>query len=280
MTGSWSGEERFTKRVEEFRHEVLHFFHDHGRDLPWRQTRDPYRILVSEIMLQQTQVSRVLPFYTDFLERFPDVETLSRASEGDVIRTWQGLGYNRRAVYLKRAASSVCRQHGGEFPRGHTDLESLPGVGPYTAKAIACFAFDQQVAVVETNVRKAIRYFAQSVDPLPQSYAIDELADLLLPQGNAWEWNQAMIDFGALKVPPMPKTRPSQPAVRFEETDRFWRGRILANLCEQTHAVSVARLIRELPEERDEYRVMRLIDALAADGLIRHDSETNSVQLP
>ena len=128
--------------------QLLAWFAEHGRDLPWRRTRDPYAILVSEVMLQQTQVERVIPRYLEWLERWPTVEALAAASPADVIRAWQGLGYNRRGLNLHRAARRVA-EHG--WPR---DLRELPGVGPYTAAAVARFAFGAQVLPVDTNVRR------------------------------------------------------------------------------------------------------------------------------
>jgi A/G-specific adenine glycosylase len=130
------------------KHELLAWYRDHGRDLPWRHTRDPYAILVSEVMLQQTQVDRVVPRWHDWLERWPTVEALAAASPAEVIVAWQGLGYNRRAVSLHRAARIVAEQGWPE------DLTTLPGVGPYTAAAVGNFAFEQDVLPVDTNVRR------------------------------------------------------------------------------------------------------------------------------
>jgi A/G-specific adenine glycosylase len=134
---------------------LLAWFAEHARDLPWRRTRDPYRIMVSEIMLQQTQVDRVRPKYYAFLEAFPNLESLASAPTAEVIRAWAGLGYNRRAVNMQRTAQAVIREHGGQFPRDLAALLKLPGIGPYTAGAIACFAFEQDVAFIDTNIRRA-----------------------------------------------------------------------------------------------------------------------------
>ena len=126
---------------------LLAWYEAHGRDLPWRRTRDPYAVLVSEVMLQQTQVDRVLPKYIEFLERFPDVRSLACAAVGDVIRAWSPLGYNMRAVRLHRAAQVVVVEHSGRFPVGLAEIRSLPGVGDYTAAAVACFALGLRVPV-------------------------------------------------------------------------------------------------------------------------------------
>jgi A/G-specific adenine glycosylase len=156
---------------------LLAWFAEHGRDLPWRRTRDPYAILVSEVMLQQTQVERVVPRYERWLARWPTAAALAAAPRADVIREWQGLGYNRRAVSLHEAARAVAD---GGWPG---DLRELPGVGPYTAAAIACFAFGAQVAAPDTNAKRVLeRAFGD--------------AGLAPPPGRAYEWNQALFDLG------------------------------------------------------------------------------------
>jgi A/G-specific adenine glycosylase len=161
---------------------LLAWYGEHRRDLPWRRTHDPYAILVSEVMLQQTQVSRVVPRYLEWLERWPTVEALAAASPADVIRAWAGLGYNRRAVNLHRCAQEVARR--GGFPRDPAELRKLPGLGPYTAAAIACFAFGAQVAAPDVNARRVLgRAFG---DP-----------DLPPPEGRAYDWNQALFDLGS-----------------------------------------------------------------------------------
>ena len=139
---------------ETLQNELLAWFAENGRDLPWRRTRDPYAILVSEVMLQQTQVARVLERYPQWLERWPTAAALAAAPAADVLRAWSGLGYNRRALNLQNAARRVVEL--GEFPRAIDELERLPGIGPYTARAIACFAFDAQVTALDTNVRRVL----------------------------------------------------------------------------------------------------------------------------
>jgi A/G-specific adenine glycosylase len=266
-----------------FQTEVLNWFEFNGRDLPWRRTRNPYAILVSELMLQQTQVLRVLPYYATLLEAFPTVHDLAVAPAAAVLRLWQGLGYNRRAVYLQRSAQAVISHFDGVFPRTVTELESLPGVGPYTARAVGCFAFELQVALVETNVRKALLYFAQRLDG-PLEFNFDSLATSLLPTDRAWTWNQALIDFGAIRLAELgfrgkrSETR-MVPSERFESTDRYWRGRIIAALCNYPDAVPTSRLLRELPPG-DERRLLRIIEALDSEGLVSLDPNTDAVSLP
>jgi len=160
---------------------ILAWYSQNGRDLPWRRTRDPYAILVSEVMLQQTQVARVVPRYLDWLDRWPTVEALAAASPAEVIRAWSGLGYNRRAVNLHRCAQAVAAR--GGFPAEPDELRKLPGIGPYTAAAVACFAFGAQIAAPDTNALRVLeRAFPGQ--------------DVPVPPGRAYEWNQALFDLG------------------------------------------------------------------------------------
>jgi A/G-specific adenine glycosylase len=160
---------------------LLHWYGQNRRDLPWRNTHDAYAILVSEVMLQQTQVARVVPRYLAWLERWPTAEALAAANPADVIRAWSGLGYNRRAVNLHRCAQAVAAR--GGFPREPEELERLPGIGPYTAAAVACFAFGAQIAAPDTNAKRVLERAFPGRDVPP-------------PPGRAYEWNQALFDLG------------------------------------------------------------------------------------
>src|SRR3954469_15130699 len=142
------------EKIGRVREHLLGWFEANRRDLPWRRTRDPYRILVSEIMLQQTQVDRVIPYYENFLSLFPTVQDLAEAPTSQVIQAWAGLGYNRRAVNLQRTAQGVVERFVGVFPRSSEELRLLPGIGPYTSGAVACFAFEQDAAFIDTNMRR------------------------------------------------------------------------------------------------------------------------------
>src|SRR5579884_3405602 len=180
---------------------LIDWYRVNRRDLPWRRTRDPYRILVSEVMLQQTQVDRVVPKYHAFLERFPTLRALAEAPTADVIRAWSGLGYNRRAVNLQRAAQAVVERHGGVMPRERAALEALPGIGRYTAGAIICFAYEQDAGFLDTNIRRVLHRVFYGPE-LPEERAtpreLSALADELVPPGEGYEWNQALMELGAL----------------------------------------------------------------------------------
>jgi len=180
---------------------LLAWFAANARELPWRRTRDPYRVLVSEIMLQQTQVERVIPKYLAFLEAFPSLAALAAAPVSEVIRLWAGLGYNRRAVNLQRAARAVLDAHGGVFPHEVEALRALPGIGPYTAGAVACFAFEQDVAFMDTNIRRVLRRAMVGPDgsaPAPTERELLAIGATLVPDGQGWAWNQAIMELGAL----------------------------------------------------------------------------------
>ena len=165
------------------------------RDLPWRRTRDPWAVLVSELMLQQTQVARVVPRYEAFIDRFPTPAATASAPVADLVRAWAGLGYNRRAVSLHRAAGETVRRHSGILPGTLAELGALPGVGQYTARAVLAFAFEADVGVVEVN---SARVLARAVAGRPlAAREAQALADGLVPEGQGWAWNQAMLDLGA-----------------------------------------------------------------------------------
>jgi A/G-specific adenine glycosylase len=184
-----------------FKRALLKWYRAHARDLPWRATRDPYRIVVSEFMLQQTQVTRVLDYYPRFLRRFPTLEALARSRPRAVREAWKGLGYYRRAENLHRLARTVVRDHGGTIPSEPAALETLPGVGRYTAGAIATFAYERRAAAVDTNVARVLRrvFPAGGRADGRTGRATWELAERLLPQAPAvaWEFNQALMDLGA-----------------------------------------------------------------------------------
>ena len=176
-----------------FVRKLLIWYKKAARDLPWRETRNPYAVLVSEFMLQQTQVSRVLDFYPRFLKRFPTIEALARARPKAVMEQWDGLGYYARARNLHKLAREVTRRHDGTLPDSPEDLRTLPGVGPYTAGAVACFAYEQPVAAVDTNVKRVLGRVFRKKD-------VWGLASAIMPRNGkrAWKFNQALMELGAL----------------------------------------------------------------------------------
>ena len=190
------------KNAQPFTRKVLAWYARAGRDLPWRRTRDPYRVLVSEFMLQQTQVSRVREYYPRFLERFPDLGSLARAPARVVREAWDGLGYYARARNLHALAKCVTRRHDGTLPEEPEELRELPGVGPYTAGALASFAYEKPVPAVDTNVARVIRrvFFGRATGNGQRVTELWRLAAALVPRSGkrAWKFNQAIMELGAL----------------------------------------------------------------------------------
>jgi A/G-specific adenine glycosylase len=254
----------------------MNWYDTFKRELPWRGDSDPYHILVSEIMLQQTQVDRVIPKYRAFLQRFPTLQSLADSSVADVLRQWQGLGYNRRALNLKRAAEAAVERFGGVLPGTVEELESLPGIGKYTARAVASFAFNLQVPVVDTNVRRVLSSFVGRDLSERETW---ELAQVVLPPDRAADWNQALMDYGALvkKATPRRTGKSSEP---FASTNRFWRGRIVDALRESGH-LTMDGLLGALPyPNRDDERVRSLVRTLHEEGMVQYDVTADEIELP
>jgi A/G-specific adenine glycosylase len=182
-----------------FQQRLLKWYKENGRDLPWRKTSDPYHILVSEVMLQQTQVDRVIPKYHEFLDRYPSFEDLAGAPVGDVKKTWYPLGYNIRPERLHSIACETIARYGGKLPSGHEELLSFKGIGRYTAGAIRSFAFNEDAPILDTNVMRVLhRVFVGKGNPKSQKTRLWELSEALIPRGKGYDFNQAMMDFGAL----------------------------------------------------------------------------------
>ncbi len=192
---------RTLAHAPEFRRRLLRWFRRHGRDLPWRRTRDPYRVIVSEFMLQQTQVSRVEPYYHRFLERYPSIQSLAEAPAAMVRESWDGLGYYRRAANLHRLAQEIVAHRASVIPADPIELRKLPGIGRYTAGAVASFAFERPAAAVDTNVARVIRraFHPRAPAKLLGNRLWETAAQLLPRQGkSAWTFNQGIMELGAL----------------------------------------------------------------------------------
>ncbi len=279
-----------------FRPALMRWYRQHGRHaLPWRLTRDPYAVLVSEVMLQQTQVDRVLPYYERWLSRWPTVEDLATATSAEAIREWSGLGYNRRALYLHRTAVVLVEGHAARFPTDLTTLGSLPGVGPYTTAAIAAFAHESRVAVVDTNIARVLARAVLGVASQRHHppAALLSAANDLLPTRNARDHNLALMDLGAMVctarsphcvecpmrrhcawyaagTPALPASN-SNPAAPFESTSRYARGRIIDALRHES-CLDESSLLALLPVHHRANLTVYL-KALAHDGLIRQNPD-------
>lgn len=182
-----------------FKKTVWSYYKKHGRNLPWRDTRDPYKILVSEIMLQQTQVERVIPKYNSFIKKFPTVKKLADASLKDVLKEWQGLGYNRRGLYLKKAAEETVKNFNGKLPKDYQPLLSLPGIGPATAGDILAFAYNIPIPVIETNIRTVFlhHFFNDASCKQIHDKEILPIVEKTLDKKNPRDWYWALLDYGS-----------------------------------------------------------------------------------
>jgi A/G-specific adenine glycosylase len=271
--------------------EILHWYASHQRDLPWRRPdATAWAVLVSEVMLQQTPVARVLPVYEEWLSRWPTPAALAAAPAGDAVRAWGHLGYPRRALRLHATARVLTERHGGEVPASVDALLGLPGIGSYTAAAVASFAFGQRQAVLDTNVRRVLaRLFnGQERPPVSPSAAEVRLAESLLPEspGVAARWSVAVMELGALVCTAARPACPTCPVAQscawrragspassdgrrgsqaYDGTDRQCRGRLLAVLREAAGPVAAPRLDAVWP---DPLQRGRALDSLVADGLI------------
>jgi len=266
------------------------------RDLPWRHTRDPWAVLVSEVMLQQTQVPRVLPKWLAFMEAFPTPAACAAAPLGDVLRLWQGLGYPRRARNLQAAAAAVTAA--GGFPSTLEGLLALPGVGAYTARAVLAFAFEADAAVVDTNIA---RVYARVAGRRLTAREVQAAADAALPSGEAWAWNQSLMDLGAVLCRPVSPgcaecpvadacawrgSAADDPAIgsagvsgrqaRFEGSDRQARGRLLKALAAGPVPMADAPTVVGRPPDA----AARIVASVMADGLCLLDPTANTLHLP
>ena len=288
---------------------LLRWYARHGRQLPWRDADDAgadeaYAVLVSEFMLQQTQVSRVRDHFTRWIERFPDTFSLAAASRRDVLLAWSGMGYNRRALNLHEAVRRIVSQHGGAVPHDTALLEALPGIGRYTAAAVACFGHRRRMAVVDVNIRRVFSRLAgrmsDTAEMLPERVAWDIAAELL-PSRAWYDWNQGLMDFGAMictardpdcghcplrelcpsaGLPSPARTSATSAAVR-EAPRRIYRGRVVEQLRQAARHCLTAQQLGTRLYDTDDIRREHLLDvlqSLARDGMIRARSGRKDVQ--
>ncbi len=283
------------KQITLFQYLIFDWWKVHKRDLPWRHTHDPYKIMVSEVMLQQTQVRRVIPKYTEFIEAYPTVNALAKASTSDVLKTWKGMGYNRRALYLKQAARAVVEQYGGKFPKSEKELVKLPGLGIYTARALLVFAYRQNVACVDTNIRQIITHFflaGKTKGPAFEAFQgrvlekqIESIARQLLPSGKSWEWHQALMDYGALALPALRNSAihcapalTHKKSIPFKDSNRFYRGRIIDRLREAAQKKDKLTSTMIVTYGKDKGYYEHMLRSLQKDGLI--EITRNTISLP
>lgn len=268
-----------SQQIKKFQKEIWDFYKKQGRSMPWRGEGDPYKVLVSEIMLQQTQVSRVIPKYLEFIKEFPDFETLAQAKLSKVLEFWNGLGYNRRALFLQKLALKVLKEHKGKLPNDTQELEKLPGIGKATAGSLSAFAFNQAVPFIETNIRRVyIDRFFKNEQKIHDD-KIFLLVEKTLDRKNPRKWYYALMDYGAmLKV----KTKnPNQNSIhyvkqsKFVGSDREIRGALIKYLTEYA-SVSQETFLKKFsfPKKRAE----RVFERLQEEGMIEKRNKTYRIK--
>lgn len=258
-----------SEKIKQFQKKVFSFYKKNKRNLPWRDTTDPYKILLSEFMLQQTQVSRVVSYYEGWTAKWPTIDQLASAPLAEVLKLWMGLGYNNRAVNLHRTAKKIVAEFDGDVLKAMKNYEELPGIGKYTSQAVQIFSTNDDLVTVDTNIR---RIFIREFD-LPPTVPADELwriAEMCLPAGKSREWHNALMDYGALyltaqKTGIKPKTQQS----RFEGSNRQIRAQILR--CLLKGALSVSELETKLGVEQA--RLLPILEKMTAEKtIVKHNT--------
>lgn len=265
--------------MQKFKNLIWEYYREHKRALPWRRTKDPYKILVSEVMLQQTQVSRVLIKYEEFVKNFPSFKILSRASNRDVLSAWQGLGYNRRALNLSKTAQIVVENYNGRLPNNPKILETFPGVGKATANAVCAFAFNQPTIFIETNIRRVfIHHFFKDKDKVSDRKILPYVSQSV-DHNNPREWYFALMDFGTmlgrLKGNANRKSMHYAKQSPFEGSNRRLRGIILREL------LAKPQLQRKEVYDKigyDKKRVKEIFSSLVSDGFLQEKSGWYSIK--
>jgi A/G-specific adenine glycosylase len=266
------------KEINRFQDKIYSYYHNHSRILPWRQTDNPYHILISEIMLQQTQVTRVLKKYTEFISSFPDFNSLASAPLNKVLNKWQGLGYNRRAIALKKIAKIITTKYCGVLPHSPNMLMKLPGIGRYTASAIITFAFNQPTIFIETNIRTVFIFFF-----FPHKIGINDkellpLIQITLDTENPREWYYALMDYGTMlkktQKNPARKSAHYYKQTAFIGSNRQMRGQVLKLLTNNTE-MSLDEITRNLRinSKNAHKKIYRILLQLKEEGFIKK-SET------
>jgi|JI8StandDraft_1071087.scaffolds.fasta_scaffold70360_2 A/G-specific adenine glycosylase len=258
-------------QIQEFRKKIRMFYRAHKRDLPWRKTHDPYKILVSEVMLQQTQVDRVIPKYLAFIKQFPTARRLAEARTVDVLALWSGLGYNSRALRLKRAAETIVAEYGGRVPKDKVQLVALPGIGPYTAGAIRTFAYDLPDEYLETNIRTVFihEFFSTTKRQVSDSELI-ELVRMTLPARDWCGWYSALMDYGAhLKSEGKSqnaKVVGNKKQSRFLGSNREVRGAVVKLLVQKK---KITGKEKSLTKHFSDERLVQALRGLEKEGIVR-----------
>lgn len=261
------------KEIKEFQTKILSWYKANKRDFPWRKTTDPYHILVSEIMLQQTQTMRVVVYYEKFIKRFPTINDLANAKNPEVLKIWSGLGFNNRAIRLKEIAKTIVNDLNGNFPQQLDDLLELKGIGSYTAAAIMAFAFNKKAAVIDTNIRRVLMHelhLNHNISPK----RISEIALSVIPRGKSRIWHNALMDYGALAATAkQTKIKSKSKQSPFKGSEREVRGKILKLLLEKKRISKDD--FAELIQHKNFFEI---IEKMKADGLLSERKNVVSIK--
>jgi len=267
-------------KVKEFQKMIWKFYRQNGRhNLPWRKNTSSYAVTVSEIMLQQTQVDRVIPFFKNWMKLFPNWKKLAGANQSDVLRAWKGLGYNSRSLRLHKLAKEVVEKYNGRLPNGRSQLEDLPGIGPYTAGAIRAFVFNESEIFIETNIRRIfIHHFFNDKENISDTDILEYVKQAVdIKDPRRWYW--ALMDYGSVLVKQVPnpnrKSKHYTKQGKFEGSDRQLRGKIL-DLLLQNKKLSIQELVKILKEKN--VRVEKIVQGLVKEGFIKNRKDLISLK--
>jgi A/G-specific adenine glycosylase len=251
--------------IAAFQNRIMNWWAENKRDLPWRREPSPYNVLVSEIMLQQTQVNRVIPKFNEFMKEFPTVKSLANAETKQLLQVWSGLGYNRRAIWLKEAAKQI--DDSGEFPKTVRDLQKLKGVGPYTSRSILIFAFNQDLAAVDTNIRRVLITSGFAEEGMSDKQ-LQTIADAVLLRGRSRDWHNALMDYGAqVMTSSSTGISPISKQTCYEGSSRQVRGAVIRALTE-ANELGIGDLILVLDCDLDVSELKSIMSQLIVDGLV------------
>lgn len=265
--------------IPAFQKTILDWYKDNKRNLAWRNTKNPYKIMVSEIMLQQTQVSRVLPKYKEFLKAFPDIKALAECKDSNLLAIWSGLGYWRRARFLKETCKEITTNHNGKFPKDIKTLITLPGIGPYTAGAISCFAFGNTEAFIDTNIRRVyLHFFFKDKSDIHDSEIL-KIAEKAIPKNDPANWHWALFDYGALVLKDKKinkKSKHYSKQSKFVGSFRSYRAKLMRHLLAQPeksmpNSAGLDYLEELLRQDEQDYSAVEILQSLVSDNLVKQN---------
>ncbi|MBR9699287.1 Fe-S cluster assembly protein HesB [Candidatus Woesearchaeota archaeon] len=254
--------------IRRFQKKIFSHYEEKGRDLPWRRTKDPYKILLSEIMLQQTQVDRVIDYYKKWTKKWPAVKKLANASRKDILKAWMGLGYNNRAINLHKTAKIISDHFKGNIINAVQNHEILPGIGPYTSAAVQIFAKNADIVTIDTNIRRVLMHEFNIMDD-----KVPEMAKKCLPKGKSRIWHNALMDYGQILSSRKTGIKPKTQQTKFEGSDRQVRARIMRLLLKKSH--SFTELKDSLTVKTS--RLNKIIEKMLKEKVIKEKNKRYSI---